>query len=426
MVKDPMASQHLVLDMFAGAGGLTEGFFRNNFNIVSHIEMNAHAAETLSTRALYHALCGKGCKDLYFRYYNQEITREEFLEECETLGINETGVMNCELSPDTEKSIFKNVSDRLSEFDRDSVDVIIGGPPCQAYSLIGRGRDPDQMRNDPRNHLYLHYLRFIDEFRPEIFVFENVPGLISAKKGEIYSDFLKRIDALGYYTRPEPQILNAQHFGVLQNRKRVIFIGWKKEHDFQYPEFSQNENQYRVWDLLTDLPKIEPGEGTDGPQRYRAGRPSEYLMKYGIRKDQKFIRHHIARPHIDRDREIYRIAIRRWNENKKRLHYTELPEELKTHKNQASFLDRYKVVNGDGISHAVVAHLSRDGHYFIHPDIHQARSLTVREAARLQSFPDDYLFEGPRTAQYVQIGNAVPPLMSEGIAVEIRNLLKNI
>lgn len=419
-------SEHLVLDMFAGAGGLTEGFFRNDFNIVSHIEMNPHAALTLTTRSLYHALSAKGYQDLYYSYYNQEINRDEFLDECTTLDINEMGVMNCELSTDTEKSIFDSVSRRLSEFDRDTVDVIIGGPPCQAYSLIGRGRDPDGMRNDPRNLLYLHYLRFIKKYQPEIFVFENVPGLISAKNGEIYADFLKRIDKLGYYTNPEPHILNAKDFGALQNRKRIIFIGWKKEHDLQYPDFRKDESKYKVWDLLKDLPVIEPGEGSDGPQRYRAVRPSEYLRTYGIRNDQKFIRHHKARSHIERDREIYRIAIKMWNENKKRLRYDELPENLMKHNNRVSFLDRYKVVNGEGLSHAVVAHLSRDGHYFIHPDIDQARSLTVREAARLQSFPDDYLFEGPRTAQYVQIGNAVPPLMSEGIAREIRNILECI
>ncbi|WP_292364364.1 MULTISPECIES: DNA cytosine methyltransferase [unclassified Methanoculleus] len=419
-----MAAQYVVLDMFAGAGGLTEGFFRNDFNIVSHIEMNTHAARTLETRALYHALVEKGHSNIYYRYYNQEMTRDEFLEECTSADIPDPGVISCELSRATEDLIVKQVYGRLAEIDRDGVDVIIGGPPCQAYSLIGRGRDPESMRNDPRNHLYLHYLRFINEFEPEIFVFENVPGLISARNGEIYSDFLRRIDHLGYYTHAEPQILNARDFGVLQNRRRVICIGWKKDRNSEYPVFGCDESRHRVWNVLRDLPELEPGTGTDGPQSYRSVRPCEYLRKYEIRNGQKYVRHHIARSHIDRDREIYRIAIRMWNNSKKRLRYNELPENLKTHKNQSSFRDRFKVVDGDGLSHAVVAHLSKDGHYFIHPDIRQARSLTVREAARLQSFPDNYLFEGPRTAQYVQIGNAVPPLMATGIAREIRILLE--
>jgi DNA (cytosine-5)-methyltransferase 1 len=422
-----VVSQNIVLDMFAGAGGLTEGFFQNNFNIVSHIEMNPHATRTLETRTMFHALARNGREDIYYRYYDQEISRDEFLAECWSLGITEAGTLNRELSADSVGSVVADVHQRLDEEGRKTVDVIIGGPPCQAYSIIGRARDRNRMQNDPRNHLYLHYLRFIEEFKPEIFVFENVPGLISARKGEIYLDFLKRIDRLGYHTPGEPTILNARDFGVLQNRNRIIFIGWKKEHKhLDYPEFETVESRYTVRDVLNDLPELEPGEGTDGPQRYRVGRPSDYLKKYRIRHDHGYIRHHIARDHNERDREIYRIAIRMWNDRKQRLHYNELPEYLKTHANQSSFLDRFKVVDGDGLSHAVVAHLSRDGHYFIHPDINQARSLTVREAARIQSFPDNYLFEGPRGAQYVQIGNAVPPLMADGIARGIKDMLARL
>jgi len=418
-------SQRVVLDMFAGAGGLTEGFFRNNYDIVSHIEMNPYAAQTLETRTLYHALAAKGHQNIYYQYYYQNLSREDFLEACRSLGISDTGVINQKLSPETEDTIIKQVHERLAERNRDTVDVIIGGPPCQAYSLIGRARDQNRMLDDPRNYLYLHYLRFIEEFKPDLFVFENVPGLLSAKGGEIYSDLLKRIDNLGYNTSSEPHILNARDFGVLQERKRIIFLGWSKEHDFSYPEFESNEPRYEVRDALSDLPELEPGMGTDGPQSYRVGRPPRYLREYHIRNGQKYVRHHLARNHAERDRAIYRIAIRMWNDGKKRLRYDQLPEHLKTHANQSSFLDRFKVVDRNGLSHSIVAHISRDGHYFIHPDLNQARSLTVREVARLQSFPDNYLFEGPRTAQYVQIGNAVPPLMAAGIARKITELLKD-
>jgi len=409
--------------MFAGAGGLTEGFFRNNYDIVSHIEMNPYAAQTLETRTLYHALAEKGHQNIYYQYYYQNLSREEFLDECRSFDVPDAGVINQKLSLETEDTIIKQVRERLAERNRDTVDVIIGGPPCQAYSLIGRARDQKKMLDDPRNYLYLHYLRFIEEFKPEIFVFENVPGLLSARKGEIYSDLLKRINNLGYTTPSEPHILNAHDFGVLQDRKRIIFIGWRKEHDLNYPIFESNQPRYNVRDALGDLPALEPGMGTDGPQNYRVEPPSRYLREYNIRNGQKYVRHHIARTHIERDREIYRTAIRMWNEGGKRLRYNQLPDCLKTHTNQSSFLDRYKVIDGNGLSHSIVAHISRDGHYCIHPDINQARSLTVREAARIQSFPDNYLFEGSRTAQYVQIGNAVPPLMAAGIAEKIADML---
>lgn len=282
------------------------------------------------------------------------------------------------------------------------------------------------MQSDPRNHLYLHYLNFLSEFKPEIFVFENVPGLTSAKNGEIYSDFYKKIQNLGYKLNPKPEILNAKNFGVLQERKRIICVGIKKEHDSSSIKFGNYVSKYSINDLFQDLPLLEPGMGIDGSQPYEAIMPSKYLKEAQIRNDEKSVRHHFARPHNDRDREIYRIAIKKWTEYHQRLHYDQLPDHLKTHKNQSSFLDRFKVVNGNGISHAIVAHLSKDGHYFIHPDISQARSITVREAARIQSFPDNFLFEGPMTAKFIQIGNAVPPLMAEGIAREIKKIISGI
>ena len=135
---------------------------------------------------------------------------------------------------------------------------------------------------------------------------------------------------------------------------------------------------------------------------------------------------HKSRPNKERDIEIYKRAIELWNNGHKRLNYNDLPEELKTHKNRHSFVDRFKVVEGDeSCCHTVLAHLSKDGHYFIHPDIEQHRSITVREAARIQSFPDSYYFEGPRTAQFVQVGNAVPPLMSKGIALGMAEQLEH-
>jgi len=173
-------------------------------------------------------------------------------------------------------------------------------------------------------------------------------------------------------------------------------------------------------DLLNDLPSIYPGE----KKNVYATNPTEYLEKTGIRTQDDILTWHEARPNLERDRKIYCCVIKAWNENKTRLKYTDLPKELCTHKNRKSFLDRFKVVASNlDYSQTMVAHISKDGHYFIHPDIKQARSISVREAARIQSFPDNYYFEGGRTAAFLQIGNAVPPLMSGAIAIALKEQL---
>jgi DNA (cytosine-5)-methyltransferase 1 len=423
-----MSSKFLVLDMFSGGGGLTEGFIRRSFDFVGHIEMDRNAANTLETRLLFHNFHTDEQNDLYAKYYHGNISREEFVETAYRTGIEKKQITNQELSDSANDSIILDIKKQLKKkYNRTSVDVIIGGPPCQSYSLAGRGKNGKKTHNDPRNYLYKYYLQFLEVFRPEIFIFENVPGLISAKKGTIYNDVIRRGADAGYHLDQSPHILNASDFEVMQERERIIFIGWKEKHKHLiYPEFSSKKPEGTVMDLLTDLPPLQAGEGCDEFQKYTKRRSSKYLIDKKIRNGYGGIRHHAARMHNERDREIYRIAIEKWNESGHRLKYNELPEHLKTHQNRHSFVDRFKVVNKKSVSHAVLAHLAKDGHYFIHPDKKQARSLTVREAARIQSFPDDYLFEGPRSAKYVQIGNAVPPLMAEGIAEKIREMLNGM
>jgi DNA (cytosine-5)-methyltransferase 1 len=203
-------------------------------------------------------------------------------------------------------------------------------------------------------------------------------------------------------------------------------VGWRSEYDLEYPSFTPIKHNYTVSCLLKDLPPLNPGEGIDEPQNYLTP-PPEYLKKAKIRSENDILIQHSARIHNDRDREIYRRAINIWNCEHRRMKYDELPEELKTHKNRKSFKDRFKVIEGDReYSHSILAHISQDGHYYIHPDINQARSLTVREAARIQSFPDNFKFEGSRKSRYHQIGNAVPPLMAEGIANSIYKMLVSL
>ncbi|MFB2623934.1 DNA cytosine methyltransferase [Methanothermobacter sp. KEPCO 2] len=412
-------SEIALIDLFAGAGGLTEGFLRNDYEFVSHVEMDVNAIRTLETRCLYHYLKRDGNSDDYSAYLMNEITRDELFEEHPEF--NRDLYMNLELTEGNKNCVIECIKSKMEVLGFESVDGIIGGPPCQAYSYAGRARK--NMTNDRRNYLYLIYLSFLKEFRPEFFVFENVPGMISAKKGLILSDFQEKVINLGYNL--DVKIRDASDFGVPQRRKRLIVIGHRLEMDGEI-NFEKHRYSGNVWDLLSDLPPLEPGEGYDGPQHY-AGKPAQPLKESGIRTDGDMLLHHQARNHNSRDREIYRRVIEAWESERRRLKYTELPPELRTHRNTSSFLDRYKVVAGDlPFSHTLVAHISKDGHYYIHPDRKQARSLTVREAARIQSFPDSYIFEGSRTSKYQQIGNAVPPLMSERIARRIHEILRGV
>lgn len=223
-----------------------------------------------------------------------------------------------------------------------------------------------------------------------MFVFENVPGILSANNGGYLELIFEAVKEAGYEL--DKRVLNAKHFGVLQDRKRVIIIGWKKDLKQTYPVFEEKEPQFEVLkDLFSDLPIIQNGKGEWGVSNY--SKPTtNYLEKSGIRNCIDFTTQHIARPNNENDLEIYKIAVENWNGGK-RLNYSKLPPRLIKHSNTSSFVNRFQVVNGNGISHTVVAHICADGHYYIHPDIVQNRSITVREAARIQSFPDDYFFE---------------------------------
>jgi len=411
-----------VLDLFSGAGGLTEGFARNNFQFVTHVEKDTYAIKTLETRLLYHNLCKNRSESLYRDYIKEIINRQQFLDLYSEADLPEIDLNHVEISELSEKHLVRCIRKDLEAHDYKKLNVIYRWASLSAYSVIGRSRKKDRMESDSRNYLYKHYILLINEFRPDFFIFENVPGLKTAKKGDIFSDFHGETRKMGYTV--EARILNAADFGVLQNRKRIIFIGHNGENDIPFPDFKPIQHNFVIRDLLNDLPPLSHGEGMDGPGQKFTANSNNYLRQFKIRSPEDVVTHHNARPHNERDLEIYRRAIQLWQNEKKRLRYNDLPNHLKTHKNQKSFLDRFKVVNGEGLSHAVVAHIAKDGHYYIHPDIRQVRSLTVREAARIQSFPDNYKFEGPRISQFTQVGNAVPPLMAESIAREIEFLLK--
>ncbi|MDB9882011.1 DNA cytosine methyltransferase [Bacteroidia bacterium] len=403
------------IDLFAGASGMSEGFIRAGLNPISHIEMDKYACDSIRTRAAYHYLIKNEKEEYYIDYLKGKITREELYNQVPERILD--SVLNIEITDDSIKSIFSKIDKTLNNR---KIDLIIGGPPCQAYSLLGRHHE--NIENDPRNKLYIQYGRFLKKYEPKAFVFENVPGLLSANKGQHFKNLKAYFRKIGYEVYHDT--LNAADYGILQARKRIIIVGWKKNNNYGFPEIKKIVEESTVNDIFQDLPKLKPGDAMQVAQ-YTIPK-NDYLQKFDLRNGVDFVTQHISRPHNDRDLKIYKTAIKKWNKNEERLKYPDLPRELKTHKNESSFTDRYKVVNGNGVSHTVVAHIAKDGHYYIHPDIQQCRSISVREAARLQSFPDDFFFEGSRSAAFKQIGNAVPPLMANAIAKSMKKHLCQI
>ncbi|WP_407355285.1 DNA cytosine methyltransferase [Methanolobus sp. WCC5] len=409
------------LDLFAGAGGLSEGFIRAGYSPVAHVEMDAAACYTLKTRAAYHWLKAHGKIEIYNDYLHRKISRSQLYDSVPESLIN--SVINSEINKDSLSFIFSEIDGLLGN---QHLDLVIGGPPCQAYSLVGRSRDSNRMMGDKRNYLFVYYAEFLKRYKPRYFVFENVTGLLSAKspEGKLYFEMMRSLfREAGYNT--EFRTLSANDYGVLQKRKRIILVGKRGKETGIFPEPEEWKPDVNVGEVLDDLPKINAGGGSlfsCALSEYNGN----YLYESGIRDDCFPVTLHQARPHTEQDLEIYRIAVQKWNKKGDRLDYNDLPEHLKTHNNRSSFLDRFKVVSAnEASSHTVVAHISKDGHYYIHPDIQQNRSLTPREAARLQTFPDNYFFESVsekpgRTAAYRQIGNAVPVLLAQKIAEKLK------
>ena len=419
------------IDLFAGAGGLSEGFVRAGYTPIAHIEMNRNACNTLKTRSAFHYLQKNGKLSIYENYLRNKKEGTDGKELWDSVPESVTNTTICAtIGENTISDIFKRVDELKG---KRKVDIIIGGPPCQAYSVAGRARMGKDVEKDPRNELYKYYVRFIERYDPEMFVFENVLGLLSAKRGEPFRDLKELVAKLGYDMDYKVQI--ASEHGVLQNRQRVIIVGWKRaaegsKSSYHYPELQVEKNNYKVLhDLFSDLPERKAGEGKfcEAVSYVKPLSEMPYLYLSGIRGELDFTTQHVARPTNENDRKIYKIAIDKWLNERHRLNYAQLPAELQTHRNKKTFLNRFNVVDPYGCSHTVVAHIAMDGHYYIYPTLsptlETVRSITVREAARLQSFPDDYYFEGSRTSAFKQIGNAVPVVLAQRIAEAIKKML---
>jgi len=450
-----MAGPFYTVDLFAGCGGLSEGFHQAGFRPVAQIEMHPPACETLRTRQIFHELQERNRPDLYEAYVRGHITREQiYLEFRDIEEAVSHRVMEETLHEDIIQPVIRRIRQSMEWHKTDHIHVFLGGPPCQPYSIINRARI--QKNGDPlgRNYLYEHYLALLHEFRPDVFVYENVPGLFSVKdRGQrIFEKLLEDFGNLNPAYKiipplhdvekdPHSYVLNSANFGVPQTRKRLILIGYRKDleqKNDQIRNIFENLRQIRnkpddylkVRDAIQDLPHLRPGKGED--KFY-----GDYLENNGLRSYQNTMResspgvlNHRARTHMPSDLERYGFFIRFWQDNGRAGTLKDLISEWRAfapdHDNKSDYVDRFKVQWWTNPSSTITAHISKDGHYFIHPDIEQCRSFTVREAARCQSFPDNFFFEGPRTEQFKQVGNAVPPMLAYGVAQAIRHELEKV
>lgn len=444
----------VAVDLFAGCGGLSEGFVSTGFSVAACLEKDPYACETLRTRVMFHELKLQGKLDLYHRYVRGEVSREDVLKKfTEVADALEARVVQREFGGHPYHArVISRMRLALKLDDASKVHVLLGGPPCQAYSLVGRSRDPDRMEKDERHFLYEHYLHVLGDLQPDFFVLENVPGLLSAQsKGEeTFQNILKDFASIqpAYEVapsykemrdNPRDHLLDSADFHVPQRRKRVLLIGYRRDIAKQFPSvknvFIKLRNmREKTWltidDAIGDLPSLKPGRGNDrwfGPYK-----PGQQLKQYqlSMRQWSVGICHHCARTHMASDLERYKFFIL-FHKNGNRAGtledlQREHPELMPAHKNINGFIDRFKVQWFNLPSSTIMSHIAKDGHYYIHPDISQCRSFTVREAARCQSFPDNFIFEGPRTEQFRQVGNAVPPRMAEAIARVLMDELRVI
>ena len=406
-----------IIDLFSGAGGLTEGFRRPEYNILAHVEMSVDACQTLRLRDDYYQLKKRNMLQQYRNFLDGKISLSELEQQCglrqKALTINET------IDTGTIDGILAKIDSKLSNR---QVHGIIGGPPCQAYSTVGRKRNEAKKETDKRIYLYRFYIQFLEHYKPEFFLFENVRGLLSFKEldgkrlfPKMKQEFEAITDKLGYHI--DWKLIDCSEFGVPQERKRIILYGQRND----LPKFSfferladLQETPGTVGELFRDLPKLKAGETCN---KYSKAQPCAFVVE-NLRTPASKLTQNVARPNRELDLKIYKIAAEKRAKHKI-LHYNDLPEDLQTHNNKKAFLDRFKAVPADGVSQTVVAHIAKDGHYYIHPDVEQNRSITVREAARIQTFPDDFYFMGSRTQAFKQIGNAVPPYLAKKMAQTI-------
>lgn len=515
-----------VIDLFAGPGGLGEGFSAccdqddaPRFHVSLSIEKEEHAHKTLELRAFFRQFESVRVPSEYYSYLRGEISREELFKAFPSESKLASSIAwhaelgHQDLNP-------RNVDRRI----RAAVGqahwwVLIGGPPCQAYSTVGRARmrgsNPEKFENDPRHFLYKEYLRILAVHTPPFFVMENVAGILSCRLNgsnifqKILQDlqeprraFYKHLpsqqetsERFSYQIFPltenndvpfapkvvTPYIVQAEKYGIPQTRHRVILIGVRGDIDVTPEPLCKGEKHISTWEVIGDLPPIRSAlsKGEDSLEAWidaiKSIRTSNWINDEKIISelraeilfscdnvhelplaDGRFIFHrkklrwmeswfvdgqlkgvcnHSSRQHMRSDLHRYIFAACFGKTFNRSPLLRDFPKELlPKHSNVLEackngwrmFSDRFRVQLSNLPATTITSHIAKDGHYFIHPDPKQCRSLSVREAARLQTFPDNYFIEGPRTSQYQQVGNAVPPLLALQIAKVIYELIAKV
>ena len=510
-----------VVDLFAGPGGLGEGFSalrregESVFKIKLSIEKDPHAHQTLELRAFYRQFPDRKAPEEYYSYLAGRLTRkalfERFPEEARKAS-NEAWHVELGGKDFSETRIDARICEAIGK----RVNwVLIGGPPCQAYSIVGRsrvigGEGLAAYEADPKHRLYEHYLRILAIHQPPVFIMENVKGLLSAqyKSEGIFQRILSDLkhpmgatrwagnpmcqEALEYrlmplaagsgelfadlsHTQPKHFVLRAEDYGIPQARHRIIVLGIRGDLRL-IPTPLQKSQLVSADEVIADLPKLRSGLSGEmdsscgwrdavreikdsawlrngalpahlreallrashhvGQELGRGGRfmegasiPAKYPCWFWDKR-LRGVCNHETRVHMREDLHRYFFAAVFAKEFKRSPLLEDFPKALlPEHKNveaalkATKFNDRFRVQMAGRPSTTIVSHIARDGHYYIHYDPAQCRSLTVREAARLQTFPDNYFFEGSRPHQYQQVGNAVPPLLANKIAGIVADLV---
>jgi DNA (cytosine-5)-methyltransferase 1 len=517
-----------IIDVFAGPGGLGEGFSRafdssgeRRFRVALSIEKDPIARHTLMLRSFYRQFAEGEVPDDYFRRLRGEITNAELFDRyADEYTRADWESWRAELaSPEFPLDLVRSrVEESLSLFREPRRCILIGGPPCQAYSLAGRSRNKGNedyvFEKDARTRLYIEYLQMLADFRPAVFVLENVKGMLSSKYDgnnvfeRIAEDLREPVRALHregrsvrgwertrYTLRPlaaqslfptdgDPRnyVIHCERFGIPQARHRVVIVGVRQDLDAsKLLPLSASAVEVSLGQVIGDLPRLRSGlsKDQDGRDEWKAaiqtilekrvigairsevgedvavavegaaskagrdcpdGRGGEFVSGgpcvqinrkwfVGSGKIRGFC-NHATRAHIAADLHRYLFAAAFAQKRGRSPALSDFPAVLyPRHRNiryaldGSMFADRFRVQLADRPATTITSHISKDGHYYIHPDPSQCRSLTVRESARLQTFPDDYFFEGQRTAQYHQVGNAVPPLIAHAIASSVLSVL---